>query len=124
MTYDGAAISILDRGMRDRAARWLGRAGARLPTFAELASPATIPEALRAALRSVDPDRLDPANLFRMHWHNDGSQTGFAVMPCHLVLPPALSGVRTPIVMVLGAFFPMIGAHKVLAAYGSLIPHS
>jgi cysteine synthase len=34
-----------------------------------------------------------------------------------------LTGVCSPIVMVLGCFFPMIGAHKVLAAYGCLIPY-
>jgi cysteine synthase len=123
MSYDGAVTTIVDRGVRDRAARRLGRAGVLLPTFAELARPASIPEARRTALRSVDPDRLDPANLFRMHWYNDWSRTGVAAVPCHLVFPPALTGVPAPIVMVFGSFFPMIGAHKVLAAYGCLIPY-
>src|SRR6266436_4679088 len=123
MTYDAAVISIVDRAVRDRAARRLGRAGVWLPTFAELADPVRIPEARRTALRSVDPDHLEPANLFRMHWYNDGSRTGVAAVPCHLVFPPALTGVRAPIVMALGSFFPMIGAHKVLAAYGCLIPY-
>jgi cysteine synthase len=58
-----------------------------------------------------------------MHWYNDGSRTGVAAVPCHLVFPPALTGVRAPIVMALGSFFPMIGAHKVLAVYGCLIPY-
>jgi cysteine synthase len=123
MTYDGAVTALVDRAVRDGAARWLGRAGVQLPTFAELADPALIPEARRVALRSVDPDHLEPANLFRMHWYNDGSRTGLAAVPCHLVFPPALTGVRAPIVMALGSFFPMIGAHKVLAAYGCLIPY-
>jgi cysteine synthase A len=123
MAYNGALTALVDRAVRDRAARWLGRAGVRLPTFAELADPATIPEARRTALRSVDPERLHPANLFRMHWHNDWSRAGVAAIPCHLVFPPALTGVRVPIVMVLGSFFPMIGAHKLLAAYGCLIPY-
>src|SRR5262245_58429659 len=123
MTYDGVVTTIAEREARDRAARWLGRAGVRLPTFAELADPALIPEPRRAALRSVDPDQLDPANLFRMHWYNDRSRVGVAVVPYHLVFPPALTGVRAPIVMLLGCLFPMIGAHKVLAAYGCLIPY-
>jgi cysteine synthase len=38
-------------------------------------------------------------------------------------LPAELTGVRSTIVMVLGCAFPMIGAHKMLAAYGCLIPH-
>ena len=123
VAFDGAVTTIVDRGIRDRVARWLGRAGVQLPTLAELACPARIREVRRTALRTVDPDGLVPANLFRMHWYNDRSRTGIAAVPCHLVFPPALTGVRAPIVMVLGCFFPMIGAHKVLAAYGCLIPY-
>src|SRR5215472_17421458 len=115
------APTIVDRVVRDRAARWLSRARVRLPRFAELAEPSMIPEARKAALRSVDPDRPDPANLFRVHWYNDRSRAGFVQIPAHLVFPPALTGVRSPIVMALGCLFPMIGAHKVLAAYGCLI---
>ncbi len=119
---DGLGTTVFDRGVRDRAARRLGRAGVRLPRFAELADPATIAEARIAALRSVDPDRPDPANLYRVHWHNDRSRRGLAMTPAHLVLPSALTGVRAPIAVMLGNRFPMIGAHKVLAAYGCLIP--
>jgi len=119
----GEVVStIVDRGVRDRAARWLGRAGVRLPTFAELASPSRIPETRIAALRSVDPDRPDPANLFRVHWYNGRIRTRFTITPSHLVFLPSLTGVRSPIVMALGCCFPLIGAHKVLAAYGCLIP--
>jgi cysteine synthase len=119
---DGLGTTVFDRGVRDRAALRLGRAGVRLPRFAELADPATIAEARIAALRSVDPDRPDPANLYRVHWHNDRSRRGLAMTPAHLVLPSALTGVRAPIAVMLGNRFPMIGAHKVLAAYGCLIP--
>ena len=115
--------TIVDRAVRDGAARWLGRAGVRLPTFAELADPSRILEARKIALRPVDPDCPDPANLFRVHWYNDRARTGFVATPCHFVFPPLLTGVRSPVVMVLGCFFPMIGAHKVLAAYGCLVPY-
>ena len=41
----GEVVStVVDRVIRDRAARWLGRVGVRLPTFAELADPSRIPE--------------------------------------------------------------------------------
>ena len=43
-------------------------------------------------------------------------------VPGHVVLPEALTGVKAPIVVVLGRRFPMIGAHKVLAAYACLVP--
>ena len=120
---DGDVVTALvDRAVRDRAAHWLGRAGAALPTFAELASPLDIPAARLTALRSVGPDDPTPINLYRVHWHNDCERTGFAASPPHLLVPPQLSGVRSPIIVVLGCFFPMIRAHKVLAAYGCLIP--
>jgi cysteine synthase len=119
----GLLTSVADAAERDRAAQWLGRAGARLPSFAELADPSNMPQSRVAALHSVDPDRPDPANLFRVHWYNDRARTGFAATPPHFVLPPELTGVRSPIIVALGCFFPMIAAHKVLAAYGCLIPH-
>src|SRR5437762_1307816 len=121
--FDGdVATNIVDTAIRDRAARWLGQAGVRFPTFAELADPFRIPEGQVTALRSADPDQADPANLFRVHWHNDRTRTGFAATPPHLVLAPELTGVGAPIVVALGCFFPLIEAHKVLAAYGCLIP--
>jgi hypothetical protein len=43
-------------------------------------------------------------------------------VPQHLVLPPSLTGVPAKIVLLLGDTFPMIHAHKVLAAYGCLVP--
>jgi cysteine synthase len=119
---DEAPTAVVDAAMRDRAAAWLGRAGAKLPTFAELAAPSNIREARQAALRSVDPDRAVPANLYRVHWYNDRSRAGFVETPSHLVLPPELTGVRSPIAVALGCSFPLIAAHKVLAAYGCLIP--
>jgi len=123
MDDPNALTSVVDAAARDRAARWLGQAGARLPSFAEIADPPSMPQSRIAALDSADPDRPDPANLFRIHWYNDRRRTGFAATPPHLVLPPELTGVRSPIVVALGCFFPMIAAHKVLAAYGCLIPH-
>ncbi len=95
--------------------------GIRLPTFAELADPDLIDSATIDRLASVNRDAADPANLFRVHWHNslDG---GFVDVPEHVVLPPELTGVPSPIVLAFGNRFPMIGAHKVLAAYSCLVP--
>ena len=93
-----------------------------LPTFAELADPHRIDAGILAALRGVDPDAPDPLNLFRIHWFNDESRSGLSSVPGHVVLPSSLTGVASPIVILLGNRFPMIGAHKVLAAYGCLAP--
>ena len=43
-------------------------------------------------------------------------------MPVHVELPEALTGVKARIVVAVGALFPMIRAHKVLAAYACLAP--
>jgi cysteine synthase len=57
-----------------------------------------------------------------VHWFNHSSRRALAKTPGHLVLDSSLTGVASPIVVMLGARFPMIRAHKVLAAYGCLAP--
>ncbi|MEZ5789149.1 MAG: pyridoxal-phosphate dependent enzyme, partial [Xanthobacteraceae bacterium] len=111
---------IIDAGRRRAAIGRLRQIKCILPTFSELADPATA--ASRAPdLTQVDPDAADAANLWRVHWFNDAARTALADIPGHLVLPPELTGVPTPIVVLLGDRFPMIGAHKVLAAYACLV---
>jgi len=121
MTFLGTGSEIVDAGALERATRHCRERGLVLPTFAQLADPATIPEDVRAALPAVDPDQPEPANLFRVHWHNEPGGRGFTDVPAHLVLEKELTGVDAPILVVLGAPFPMIGAHKVLAAYACLV---
>ena len=112
-----ALVTVSDRVLRDRAAAVLRDARVRLPTLMQLNEPADMAENLPAA-----PDLPHPSNLYRVHWYNDRSRSGLARVPIHLVFPPGLTGVASPIVMALGCFFPLIGAHKVLAAYGCLVP--
>jgi cysteine synthase A len=113
---------VVDEHAISRAAACLREAGVVLPTLSQLADPSTLPQARLAALAQADPDAPDPANLWRVHWFNDAAGGGLAQVPGHLVLPEALTGVKARIVVVLGNRFPMIGAHKVLAAYGCLVP--
>jgi cysteine synthase len=93
-----------------------------LPTFAQLADPALIPAGIREELAAVGPDEPHPLNLFRVHWHNGADRRGLVDVPQHVVLPSELTGVEARIVVALGDRFPLIGAHKVLAAYGCLAP--
>jgi cysteine synthase len=91
-----------------------------LPTWSELAEPErfdTLPE-----LSSIHPDSPDPANLWRVHWFNDAERIGCTTVPAHLVLPTELTGIDAPVVVLIGRRFPMIAAHKVLAAYACLVP--
>lgn len=113
---------LVDDAVIQRTAERFRGAGIVLPTFTELADPAKIPERIRAALASVDPDAAHPLNLFRVHWHNGGDRREQVAVPEHVVLPAELTGVDAKIVVALGDRFPMIGAHKVLAAYGCLAP--
>ena len=92
--------------------------GIVLPTFAELADPSRIDPVPDRRRRQGRPDAR---NLFRVHWYNDLAGEPVAV-PDHVVLPPALTGVESPIIVVFGDRFPMITAHKVLAAYACLAP--
>ena len=111
---------VVDEQVLDRAVDYLGRAGVELPTLSQLANPATLSAERLKAVAKTDPGAPDPANLWRVHWFNDATGTGMVDVPAHLVLPQALTGVKAKIVVALGNRFPMIGAHKVLAAYGCL----
>ncbi|MGH7124183.1 MAG: hypothetical protein ACREFI_07410, partial [Stellaceae bacterium] len=113
---------IVDRGVYDRAVRHLRKARVALPTFAQLADPRKIPAAVASDLAQVDADAAHAGNLFRVHWYNDAARRGVAPVPAYLDLPEALTGVKARILVALARYFPMISAHKVLAAYGCLVP--
>lgn len=116
------APEIADSKVRQNAVRRLRELRVLLPTLSQLANPDLIPAGQRAAAESIAPDEPLAANLWRVHWYNDASRAGRAAVPGYLVLPEALTGVKARIVVALGDRFPMIGAHKVLAAYGCLVP--
>lgn len=93
-----------------------------LPTFSEMAAPELVDPAIRDALSGVGPDDPHPLNLWRVNWHNDSDRGGWASIPEHIEIPSALSGVPARIILLFGNRFPMIRAHKVLAAYACLAP--
>ena len=114
---------IVDRAVRDRNIEHLRARNVVLPRFSELANPLTISDAVREGLRGVSRDAAHPLNLFRIHWQNTAAaEPAIAPVPQHIVLPPELTGVDAKIVVLFGNRFPMIGAHKVLAAYACLVP--
>jgi cysteine synthase len=122
MSSHGVEDHLVDPDTRDRAVAHFRSAGVVLPTLAELADPTRIPASIVGDLAQVGPDDPDPRNLFRIHWFNDAARTSRVTVPGHVVLPRALTGVDARIVVVLGDRFPMIRAHKVLAAYACLVP--
>jgi len=108
--------------VRARTIKRFREKGITLPTFAQLADPTKIPDEIKKQLAEIGPDEAHPLNLFRIHWYNAGDRKGMVSVPGHLVLPESLTGVKAPIILALGERFPMITAHKVLAAYGCLAP--
>ncbi len=122
MAQLGLESTVVDQQVLARTVQRFRECGIVLPTFSQLADPSSIPGGVRERLPGVDPDAPDPLNLFRIHWYNDAARTGLADVPGHIVLPKSLTGVDAPIVVVLGERFPMIAAHKVLAAYSCLAP--
>src|SRR3954454_13633632 len=113
---------IVDAGRRRAAIARLREMKVTLPTWSELAHPADIAGQASPDLSSVDPDAPDAANLWRVHWFNDANRKSRVGVAGHVGLPPELTGVPAPIGVLFGRRFPMIGAHKVLAAYACLVP--
>jgi len=122
MADPGLASAATDRDVMARAVDRFRELKILLPTFEQLADPWRIPGAVRTALEAVGPDAAHPLNLFRVHWYNDATRRALTEVPEHVVLPSSFTGVEAPIVVALGNRFPLIGAHKVLAAYACLAP--
>ena len=115
----GLADRIVDESAIANSVSRFRERGIRLPKFCELADPSSFDHA--GAVGDADPQGPDARNLWRVHWYNDLAGARVSV-PDHVVLPPALTGVASPIIVVFGDRFPMITAHKVLAAYSCLAP--
>ena len=113
---------VVDHRIRARNIEALAARGVILPTFSELSDPASIALSIQRELLAVDPDEPHPLNLFRVHWMNSRRDGSFTDVPDHVVLPASLTGVDARIVVLLGNRFPMIRAHKVLAAYACIAP--
>ncbi|GGE61292.1 pyridoxal-phosphate dependent enzyme [Actibacterium pelagium] len=118
----GLEDTIVDRDAYERNVEHLHERGVVLPKISQLADPVGQLSDRMEALNAADPDAADPLNLFRVHWHNGDDRKSLADVPEHLVLGEDLTGVKAKIVVALGNRFPMIDCHKVLAAYGCLIP--
>ncbi|MEZ5251483.1 MAG: hypothetical protein R2713_20400 [Ilumatobacteraceae bacterium] len=100
-----ADVVVDDASLANSVARFREQ-GIVLPTFAQLADPSTVDPAVVAG---VDKDAPDARNLWRVHWYNDLAG-GRVEVPDHVVLPPSLTGVESPIIVAFGDRFLMITA--------------
>jgi len=118
----GLENEIVDQDAYKRNVARLNEVGLKLPRIADLANPPARLASTAMEIADADPDTPDQRNLFRVHWHNGPDRRSMVDVPGHIVLPEAITGVPAKIVVALGNRFPMINTHKVLAAYGCLIP--
>jgi cysteine synthase A len=114
----GLADGITDQVSLANSVERFREQGVTLPTFAQLADPSTIDPQRTVG---VHKNAADGRNLWRVHWYNDLDGNRVPV-PDHVVLTKELTGIDSPIIVAFGDRFPMITAHKVLAAYACLAP--
>ena len=113
----GLTAELVDAASYDHAVARFKEQRIALPTFAQLTRPPARPD-----LDGLDPDAADARNLWRVNWFNGADRKTRVAVPAHVVLPQSLTGIESPVIVVLGNKFPMIRAHKVLAAYACLAP--
>jgi len=109
----------------DKLERTVERARARgvvIPTFAQMRNPETVPDAVRAKLKTLGLWDIASANLFRITWKNEPVESGGGFGSVNVMeIPEALSGVKARILALVGKWFPT-GSHKVGATFGCLVP--
>ncbi|MCL2608328.1 MAG: pyridoxal-5-phosphate-dependent protein subunit beta [Treponema sp.] len=93
-----------------------------IPTFKQMRDPALIPEKIKARLKNTGLWDVEPANLFRIGWHNEPAEKGGGFGGVNFIeFPPELTGVKARIVALVGKWFPT-GCHKVGASFSCLVP--
>ena len=105
-----------------KTSEYFKKKGIVLPKISELCNPGTVDKNVLNKLKTVNKDAIDPLNLFRVHWFNNRDHSSFLNVPEHIILPDEFTGIETKIIVNIGRLFPLITAHKVLAAYGCLLP--
>lgn len=92
-----------------------------IPTYKQMRNPELIPVRVREKLRNLGLWDLNTLNLFRITWKNEPVEFGGGFGDVNfLEVPPALTGVKARIVVLIGKYFPT-GAHKVGATFGPLV---
>ena len=112
----------MNQSIVSKTSEYFKKKGIILPKISELCDPSTINKNIISKLKTVNKDAMDPLNLFRVHWFNNRDSVSFSEIPDHIVLPSEFTGVDAKIIVNIGRLFPLITAHKVLAAYGCLLP--
>ncbi len=112
----------MNENIINKTAEYFKKKGIVLPKISELCNPHSLDKNTISKLKNVDKNTIDPLNLFRVHWFNNRDHSDFSSVPENIVLSEEFTGVPAKIIVNIGRLFPLITAHKVLAAYGYLLP--
>ncbi|HEX2960390.1 MAG TPA: pyridoxal-phosphate dependent enzyme, partial [Ignavibacteriales bacterium] len=93
-----------------------------IPSFLQMKNPEAVPEKVKESLKQTAMKDINPLNLFRITWKNEPKEKGGLFSGVNfLEFPEEFTGVKARIIALVGKWFP-IGAHKVGAAFGCLVP--
>ena len=96
--------------------------GILLPTFREMINPSLVSDDIKSKLRNVGLWDVNPANLYRITWHNEPKEKGGLFAGVNFIeIPREITGTKARILALAGKFFPC-GVHKVGATYACLAP--
>ena len=96
--------------------------GIVLPTFSQMVDPSKTPQAIKKTLSNTGLWDVNPANLFRINWHNQPVEKGGEFGEVNFIeIPRAITGTKARILALAGKWFPT-GGHKVGATYACLAP--
>lgn len=70
------SIEIVDSATLAKTVKRFAERNIKLPTFAQLADPASIPPQNVDFLAGLDNNTPDAGNLWRVHWHNQMGSPG------------------------------------------------
>ena len=118
----GLEDRIVDEKILEQTVKLFKKRGIKLPSFEELSDPSKISEAIKEKLKKINPNEAHPLNLYRINWYNSPDSNCFRNIPHYIEIPNEISGVNAKIIVLIGANFPLVECHKVLAAYGCLAP--
>jgi cysteine synthase A len=125
MLVKGAAVKVITKineKVLEKTVKRCKERGIIIPTLAEQRDPSKVPEKVKKALKKIPMQEVHPLNLFRITWKNEPKEKGGLYNTGNWIeFPEELTGVKARLVGLVGKYFP-IGAHKVGAAFGCLVP--
>ncbi len=112
----GLADRVTDEAALQRSVQRFRERGITLPTFAQVANPSSFSHADKVG--DADHNAADPRNL----WRVPGNDLWASVAGPQIMWVALVDRGGQSIIVVFGDRFPVITAHKVLAAYSCLAP--